>query len=202
MNNYDGNSFAEIQSDNQALKQQLRDSKQLPLTAFEDWWELVGSKMKNEPGENINDTELPLRVAIAAWKSATPSTGVSKRGEKSMNPIETRAKARKVIRGVRIIEKHFALASEEFDWSLEIVNALTDAGLEIRKTDTPYGQPKEQFKFERWSNKYAHWMDTTENKMHTALSKCFQNPGQLIRDMKKNRIPTATKNHIWRITKN
>jgi len=34
---------------------------------FDDWWELVGSKMKNEPGENIGDTELPLRVARAAW---------------------------------------------------------------------------------------------------------------------------------------
>ena len=55
-----------------------------------------------------------------------------------MNSIETRAKARKVIRKV--------LASgHEFDWSLEIVNALTDAGLEIQETDTPYEQPKEQF---------------------------------------------------------
>jgi len=41
----------------------------LPGEDFEDWWDLIGSNMKNEPGENIYDTELPLRVAIAAWKA-------------------------------------------------------------------------------------------------------------------------------------
>ena len=41
---------------------------------FEDWWEIKGSKMKNEPGENINDTELPLRIAIAAWEAMNTRT--------------------------------------------------------------------------------------------------------------------------------
>ena len=45
-------------------------SQPLPSTDFDDWWDLKGRYMKNEPGENINDTELPHRVAIAAWKAA------------------------------------------------------------------------------------------------------------------------------------
>jgi len=34
---------------------------------FEDWWELEGSRMKVEPGENLYDSELPYRVAKAVW---------------------------------------------------------------------------------------------------------------------------------------
>ena len=40
------------------------------MTPFENWWELVGSKMKNEPGENIHDTYLPFRIAKRAWEAA------------------------------------------------------------------------------------------------------------------------------------
>lgn len=40
------------------------------MTPFEDWWETNGSNLKNEPGENINDTELPFRVAKAAWNAS------------------------------------------------------------------------------------------------------------------------------------
>lgn len=47
------------------------------ISPFEDWWELVGSKMKNEPGENINDTELPLRIAMAAWEAVEAKAGKS-----------------------------------------------------------------------------------------------------------------------------
>ena len=43
------------------------------MTEREDWWELEGSRMKNEPGENINDTELPFRVAMATWAACLKS---------------------------------------------------------------------------------------------------------------------------------
>lgn len=40
------------------------------MSPVEDWWELVGSKIKNQPGENIHDTYLPFRIAKMAWEAA------------------------------------------------------------------------------------------------------------------------------------
>jgi len=46
------------------------EKESISKSNFETWWELKGSKMKNGSGENINDTELPLRIAREAWKGA------------------------------------------------------------------------------------------------------------------------------------
>ena len=55
-----------------------------PMSPFEDWWESTGAKMKNEPGENINDTELPLRIAKEAWEA-----GLKSRKQLITNPLGT-----------------------------------------------------------------------------------------------------------------
>ena len=45
----------------------IEEKKSISESNFEDWWELKGQHLKNEPGENIGDTELPFRVAREAW---------------------------------------------------------------------------------------------------------------------------------------
>jgi len=59
-----------------------------------------------------------------------------------MNSIEIRAKARQLI--LEQLEQYHILGDTGLI-CLNIVNALTDAGLEIRENDTPYEQPKERF---------------------------------------------------------
>ena len=49
----------------------IEESNSVSRSNFEDWWELKGSLMKKEPGENTGDSELPFRVAKAAWEKAT-----------------------------------------------------------------------------------------------------------------------------------